>query len=128
MGYFPWYFLKRKTSVRENKWDVELDFIKYFFRIPSSWSLAGQFSKGTAKISRNRLSVKDFLNINIPIPKKHIRKKISTLLSTIEEVDILFSKSSRISSNLYEGIVAKIFENYPSDKIPIDKQKKLKVE
>ena len=108
---FPTFVLKK------NEYDVDLNFIKYYFRIPSSWSIAGQFSKGTAKISRNRLSVKDFLNIKIPIPRKQIRIKISSLLSAVEELDQLVQKSSNLSSSLYNGIVANVFENYHSDNV-----------
>lgn len=113
-------------QLKENKFDVKLDFIKYFFRIPSSWSLAGQFSKGTAKISRNRLSIKDFLNIQIPIPKKQIRTKIISLLSIVEEINTVFSKSEKISSDLFRGITAKLFEKYsPNNFSAIDKQRRL---
>jgi len=52
----------------ENPWKVGVEFIKFFFRIRSSWALAGQLSRGTAKMSRNRLSPKDFLSIELPIP------------------------------------------------------------
>jgi len=104
-GEFPTF------SAKPNRWNAEPEFIKFFFRIPSSWALANQLSKGTAKTSRNRLSVDDFLSIRIPIPSQDERMRAIELLSSLEELDSYLLKSQNMTSDLLNGLVAKIFDN-----------------
>lgn len=103
---FPTFRIKKN-----NRWVIHPNFIKYFFKIPSSWELAGRRSMGTAKISRNRLKIEDFLQIEIPIPKTDDMEKITELLMAIEVVSNELKKSENVAEDLLKGVAATLFEN-----------------
>src|SRR5262249_6272282 len=46
--------------------DAYLPYIKYFLKSPATWATAERLSTGTSSTSRNRLSIDDFLEIEIP--------------------------------------------------------------
>ena len=96
---------------KNNKWNGDSNFIKYYFKIPSSWKLAEQKSLGTTKKSRNRLKVEDFFRMEIPIPEPEDMNIITELLMTIEDVSSKLKKSENMADNLLKGVVATIFEN-----------------
>jgi hypothetical protein len=103
-GEFPIFTVDRKQS------DVEAEFIKYYFQVPSSWKQAEQLSFGTSKVSRNRLKQDDFLKIEIPIPKQEERIGILDLMRTTERISNKLDESSLAARSLKEGVVARVFE------------------
>lgn len=57
---FPVFTIRDKSK-------TSAEFVKYYLRCPTIWSIAERLSTGTSSTSRNRFSVEDFLAV--PFPK-----------------------------------------------------------
>ncbi len=100
-------------------------YLLYFFSREHIWNMALQLSMGVSSISRNRLKVNKFLEIEIPLPpleeQERIVAKIEALVSRAEEARRLRAEAVREAEEMFLAELNHCFihllKEYPLTKI-----------
>ena len=103
---------------------VDIEFLKYWFRLPSVIATVDEDCSGSTPLTRNRFKENFFLALEIPLPplveQRRIVARIKELARLIQEARFLRHQASEESEALFNSFLTAIFEssNWPLKPLP----------
>jgi type I restriction enzyme S subunit len=84
--------------------DVDLRYLNYYFRSKAGRALIRSTSTGT--VLRNQtLSIKDFDNLNVPLPSVERQHKVADMLDTANRIDKLSAQQAATTKEIREALL-----------------------
>lgn len=91
---------------------VDLDYLRWYFRLPALWEQATAMSRGVASLSKFTLNPPDFLRLQIPLPaiqeQRRIVGRLESLGQRISESQRLRTESGRMIAALRRSTLDRI--------------------
>lgn len=108
------YVSNEFPTFRANNKKIDLEFLRLWFRLPSTLIQVEADCTGSTPLTRNRFKEEFFLNLEIPLPslpeQRQIVAKIDNIASKAEEGRNLRQKALEEVKFLYDSVIVSIFE------------------
>lgn len=89
--------------------DIDLDFLRFWFRLPTTLSQVDSNSSGSTKLSRNRFKENFFLDLEIPLPPLEEQRRI---VARIDELAARIAEARRIRQGIEKETWALLLSAY----------------
>jgi restriction endonuclease S subunit len=102
---------------------VDVNFLRYWFRLPSTLARVEEDCTGSTPLTRNRFKEQFFLSLEIPLPplaeQQRIVARIEELASKVEEAQELRLRIKKETNVFFAKLLPRAFEPYGAAMRPI---------
>ena len=95
---------------RVNESNAYAPYIKFFLKSAAAWGNAERLSTGTSSTSRNRLSIDDFLSMEIPNMTRDQQKAFVLECEFVEQSLSSIRNAEKLAAKLLSGLVSRFAE------------------